>query len=180
MNYRPPGSSVHGILQARILEWVAIAFSRGSSWHRDRTLVSCIEDRFFTFWATSCYILYDFLKNFYWSVIAVQCCVGFCSTKKWICYMYRYIPSRLDLFTLHPTHLGHHRAPSWVYSGFSLAVSFAHGRVCMSIPVNPGLPVHPIPLVLLVSACLFSVSVCIPALCSSFICTIFLDSTCMC
>ena len=134
MNYRPPGSSVHGILQARILEWVAIAFSRGSSWHRDRTLVSCIEDRFFTFWATSCYILYDFLKNFYWSVIAVQCCVGFCSTKKWICYMYRYIPSRLDLFTLHPTHLGHHRAPSWVYSGFSLAVVYA----CQSrsIPVS--------------------------------------------
>ena len=34
----PPGSSVHGILQARILEWVAISFSRGSSWLRDRTL----------------------------------------------------------------------------------------------------------------------------------------------
>ena len=34
----PPGSSVHGILQARILEWVAISFSRGSSWLRDQTL----------------------------------------------------------------------------------------------------------------------------------------------
>ena len=31
----PPGSSIHGILQARLLEWVAIAFSRGSSWPRD-------------------------------------------------------------------------------------------------------------------------------------------------
>ena len=48
----PPGSSVHGILQARILEWVAIAFSRGSSWPRDRSQVSHIAGRFFTMWAT--------------------------------------------------------------------------------------------------------------------------------
>ena len=44
----PPGFSVHGILQARILEWVNIAFSRGSSWPRDRTQVSCIAGRIFT------------------------------------------------------------------------------------------------------------------------------------
>ena len=44
----PPGSSVHGILQARILELVAIPFSRGSSWPRDWTPVSCIAGRFFT------------------------------------------------------------------------------------------------------------------------------------
>ena len=48
----PPGSSVHGILQARILEWVAIPFSRGSSWLRDWTWVSCIAGRFFTTWAS--------------------------------------------------------------------------------------------------------------------------------
>ena len=48
----PPGSSVHGILQARIPEWVAISFSRGSSQPRDRTQVSCIADGFFTSWAT--------------------------------------------------------------------------------------------------------------------------------
>ena len=47
-----PGSSVRGILQARILEWVAISFSRGSSKTRDRTLVSCTAGRFFTDWAT--------------------------------------------------------------------------------------------------------------------------------
>ena len=40
--------TVHGILQARILEWVAFPFSRGSSQPRDRTLVSCIASRFFT------------------------------------------------------------------------------------------------------------------------------------
>ena len=38
----PPGSSVHGIFKARILEWVAISFSRGSSWPRDHNKVSCI------------------------------------------------------------------------------------------------------------------------------------------
>ena len=46
-----PGSSVHGTLQAWILEWVAILFSKGSSQPRDRTWVSCIAGRFFTIWA---------------------------------------------------------------------------------------------------------------------------------
>ena len=48
----PQGSSVHGILQARILEWVAISFSRGSSQPRDWTQVSCIAGRPFNLWAT--------------------------------------------------------------------------------------------------------------------------------
>ena len=47
-----PGSSIHGILQTRILEWVAISFSRGSSRPRDRTQVSCIGGRRFNLWAT--------------------------------------------------------------------------------------------------------------------------------
>ena len=47
-----PGSSVHGILQARIPEWIAIPFSRGSSWPRNQTRVSCIAGWFFTVWAT--------------------------------------------------------------------------------------------------------------------------------
>ena len=45
-----PGSSVHGIFQARVLEWVAISFSRGSSWPRDRTRISHIVGRCFTVW----------------------------------------------------------------------------------------------------------------------------------
>ena len=59
-----PGSSLHGILQARILEWIAISFSRRSSWPRNRTWVSCIAGRFFEppgnaslitlFYSTSC------------------------------------------------------------------------------------------------------------------------------
>ena len=52
MDSSPLGSSVHGILQARILEWVAIPFSRASSWPRDQIQVSHFADRFFTIWAT--------------------------------------------------------------------------------------------------------------------------------
>ena len=51
MDCIPPISSVHGISQARILEWVAISFSRGSSQSRDQTRISCIAGRFFTNWA---------------------------------------------------------------------------------------------------------------------------------
>ena len=47
-----PGPSVHGIFQARVLEWVTIPFSRGSSWPRDLTWVSHIAGRHFTVWAT--------------------------------------------------------------------------------------------------------------------------------
>ena len=47
-----PGSSIHGIFQARKLEWVAIAFCRRSSWPGDWPRISRIADRRFTFWAT--------------------------------------------------------------------------------------------------------------------------------
>ena len=52
MDYSLPGSSVHGIFQARVLEWVAISFSRGCSQPRDWTWVSHIAGRRFTLWAT--------------------------------------------------------------------------------------------------------------------------------
>ena len=52
MGYSPPGSSVHGILQAWVLEWVAISFSRESSQPRDWSWVSHTTGRFFTIWAT--------------------------------------------------------------------------------------------------------------------------------
>ena len=51
MDCRLPGSFVHRISQAKILDWVAISSSRGSSWSRDWTWVFCIAGRFFTFWA---------------------------------------------------------------------------------------------------------------------------------
>ena len=80
-----PGSSSHGIFQARVLEWVAISFSRGSSWPRDRTQVSPTAGRCFTVWATreaqtdtkeKCFHWYErksflFLLYFYTNVIAI-------------------------------------------------------------------------------------------------------------
>ena len=52
MDCSMPGSSLHGIFQERILEWVSCSFSRGSSWPRDWNQVSCIAGRLFTVWAT--------------------------------------------------------------------------------------------------------------------------------
>ena len=52
MDCSPPGSSVHGIVQARVLEWVAISFSRASSQPRDQAQVSCVVGRRFPIWAT--------------------------------------------------------------------------------------------------------------------------------
>ena len=52
MDCSPPGLSARGSLQARILEWVAISFSRGSSWPRDRTHISCTGRQILSFWIT--------------------------------------------------------------------------------------------------------------------------------
>ena len=72
----PPSSSVYGTLQARILEWVAISFSRGSSQPRVRTQVSYIAGRLFNLWATreaqyivllDYYRVYGIPRPEYWS-----------------------------------------------------------------------------------------------------------------
>ena len=52
MSWSPPVSSVYGILQARVLQWIAMPFSRGFSWSRDWTWVACIAGRVFTIWAS--------------------------------------------------------------------------------------------------------------------------------
>ena len=76
----PPGFFVHGILRARILEWVAIPFSRGSSQLKDQTWVSNIAGRFFIIWATREITLSPHLNNpglpFHlkiFSLITLQC-----------------------------------------------------------------------------------------------------------
>ena len=57
-----PGFSVHGILQARILECLAISFSRRPSWPRDWTWVLCFAGKFFTVWATREWLNREFHK----------------------------------------------------------------------------------------------------------------------
>ena len=52
MDCSPPGSSIHGIIRARVLEWIVIPFSKASFWPRGRIWVSCITYGFFTIWAT--------------------------------------------------------------------------------------------------------------------------------
>ena len=66
MDCSPPGSSVHGILQARILEWVAMPSSMGSSQPRDQTQVSLIAGGFFTIWAILGHIKKINIKNLYY------------------------------------------------------------------------------------------------------------------
>ena len=63
MDCSPPGSSVHGIFQASILEWVAMPSSRGSSQYRNQTGVSCITGRFFTNWAIKEALYYIYYIN---------------------------------------------------------------------------------------------------------------------
>ena len=74
----PLSSYICGILQARIVEWVAIPFSKGSSWPRDQTQVSLIAARFFTFWAIrEAFIRYMIYKFFSHSGLAFLLCWGF-------------------------------------------------------------------------------------------------------
>ena len=87
MDRSPPASSVLGILQARILEWVAMTFSRGSSQPRDRTQVSCIAGRFFTIRATR--------DNSIWKRSGLNI------KKKWIQNTY-WIFCKFNYHTLHP------------------------------------------------------------------------------
>ena len=92
------GSSVCGIFQTRILECVAISFSRGSFQLRDQTHISCIAGR-----------LLIFLKL---KVIVLQNCVGFYQISTWISHRYT---SRTSLpLPPHSTPLGCYRAPVWV------------------------------------------------------------------
>ena len=69
MDCSPPGSSVHGILQARIVEWVAIAFSRWSSWPRDQTHVSCIGRQILYHWVTREALVHLKYIHFYFNKI---------------------------------------------------------------------------------------------------------------
>ena len=111
--YSPPGSSVHGIFHAGILEWVAISFSRGSSPPRDWIWVSCVANRFFVteppvkshtlpvlvlLWKEGFLSSFKKIYSFiYWRIITLQNFVDFCQTSAWISHRYTYISSLLNL-----------------------------------------------------------------------------------
>ena len=92
MDCSPPGSSVYGIFQAGILEWIAIPFSRGSSRPRDRIPVSCIAGKFLIIWAIreatlprrlQLWPIFWLGHLFFWSwtrVAYISCITGFYST----------------------------------------------------------------------------------------------------
>ena len=75
------GSAIHGIFQARVLEWIAISFSRGSSRPRKRTQVSHIAGRHFTVWGTReapntqylTIIIYGMFASFQWALQNIFC-----------------------------------------------------------------------------------------------------------
>ena len=121
IDYSLLGSSIHGILQARILEWVAISFSRGSSRPRDGTQVSCIAGRLFTLWAC---------RKVPYSPLVSSCIILFLP----------YIPlSKYDLLYLHFTGYVSPLAASVQFS------SVAQSCPTLCDPMNrstPGLPVH--------------------------------------
>ena len=128
-----PGPSVHGILQARILEKVAIASSRGSSPPRDGTHVACIAGRFFIIWAIGESLII---------IIALQCCISFYYTENWISYMYTYILSSLDSLPVHVT-TEHWVESPVLYSRFSSVIYFIHSIVYMSVPISQFIPPLP-------------------------------------
>ena len=71
MDYSRPGTSVHGNFQAKVLEWVAISFSRGTSQPRDWTQVPWLAGRFFITWATKEVHLLNRRYSTTWSKAAV-------------------------------------------------------------------------------------------------------------
>jgi len=93
MDCCPPGSSVHGILPERILEWVAILFYRESSWPRDGTWVSCIAGRFFTVWATR---EAPVVKSKYQRNSLIYFWIPFSLIKTWYCLSFQLVDHHCD------------------------------------------------------------------------------------
>ena len=87
------------------------------------------------------------LSFFYsnWSKIALQRCVSFCCTMKWISYMYTYVPSLLDHPPTHPhpTHLDRHRAPNWAPCAIQQVPTIYPFYTWKCIYVKSNLPVRP-------------------------------------
>ena len=84
----PMDSTVHGILQTRVLEWAVFHFSRGSSQPRDRTQVSCIAGGFFTSWATrEALLIFKFLSHRDYYRMFIRLLLVYWSPC-WLCILY--------------------------------------------------------------------------------------------
>ena len=157
MDCSPPDSSVHGILQERMMEQVVIPFSRRLSQPRDWTWVSCIAGCFFIIWATR-----KALFIFNWRIIASQYCIGVYQTSTWISRRFTHGFSHLNT---PPTSLP--IPPLYVvieppfeflesYSKFPLAI--LHMVMHVSMLLSPYLPHSPPFPILAMSISLFSMS----------------------
>ena len=98
----PPGASVHGILQARALEWVTISSSMGSSQPRYWIQVSCTAGRFFTVWATREALQYNYVCVCVCVYKCTYILVSLCNNSYWISYIPLKIPRCVFLCTSGP------------------------------------------------------------------------------
>ena len=110
MDCSPPGSSAHGIFQVRILERVAISFSRTFSRPRDQAYYFCFYESdylnspykwthivFVLLWSDWLSVMSShFFNNFYWRIVDLQCCISSKCTAKWLSYTYTCSHSVLD------------------------------------------------------------------------------------
>ena len=126
MAFSLPGSSLHGILQARILEWVVIPFSRGSSRPRDQTWVSWITGRFFTVWATrEVLILASFESIIGWQDYFIKS-VEFLVPPSWVSFPRN--PGKLISFW---------RTTYYFLGQFLQSITFLHKHLLITLPALP-------------------------------------------
>ena len=112
-------AGVHGVAKSQTLlsDWTELNWCRTEIYSPQSAGCSGWRETTFSVGGLCCETQFNVCMHvFYWSIIALQCCVSFWSVMMWISYRYTYISSLLDPPRTHhhPTILGHHRAPSWV------------------------------------------------------------------